>query len=238
MNNLSSAARAMLGRGEWHDAVRDRQTLVKGLVAEDAPVVEPPLRFQETYGGLEYDVRGNFTGFYFDMCDFDDKSGVWLPGIVQEDDGQWLFGIGYHATAQIGFFMLESGTICVAEGDVVPIATSIEKYIESDAMIDELMSIQPKWWLVPLGDMDHRDQRLDAIAARGRSVIEVASDQYTLWWADEHSRIRRCVFYTLKAGTDVGFGYFRSADRAREFLAKAQEVGIAGKGSVLPHPRW
>ena len=47
-------------------------------------------------------------------------------------------------------------------------ASSVQKYIENDAVLDEMLGLQPQWWQVPIGVFDRGDRRLDAVAAAGR----------------------------------------------------------------------
>jgi hypothetical protein len=234
MDQLSLGARTMLRRRKRRHTVTKREDLIERIIRAGLPVFEPIVVFQMRYGGMEYRVRGSGHGFSFDLFIGRPNEPQRLYG--EEDPlGCWAFECGHERVAQFGFFVRQDGAICVDGDDdvLLPVASSVEKYIESDAMHDGLMAIQAKWWMIYLS-MPAVDHAVDAVLAQGRTVVDVASDAYTTWWANEYSRIcRRTMF--MSEPTNQVVAYLSTRDAAAQ-LAEAVHPFIGDTPDVFSHP--
>ncbi len=107
----------------------------------------------------------------------------------------------------------------------MPLASSVEKYIESDVMRDGLMDIQAKWYEF-FFEIADTDRDVDTVLAQGREIVGIASDAYITWWADDQSRIVRRRLLMADARNRVT-AYFTSHAAAARL---AQTIGsILGK---------
>jgi hypothetical protein len=217
MIELSPAARAMLQRGRWHKAERNPATIIECITKAGRPWFQPVVDFQARYGGLEYVARDG-DGFHFDLfLSGSDVRKVQLA-IDQEEDGEWYYEIGTHRIAQFNFGLRQDGVVCTAGDEgMVPIASTVDKFIEDDAVTDEMLARQPRCWQVPLGAFERNDLRLDALAGADRAVLQSASDAYTTWWVNDDSRVRRGAAYDEGLRLDMGFGFFETYDAAERF---------------------
>ena len=227
MEALSPVAMAMLGRGRRHKAQRDPGAIIEQITMQGYPSFEPIVHFQIRYGGVEY-LAADEGGFYFDLFMPNLEFGEDRCSTEQDDNGIWYYELGTPRVAQIYYKMRQDGVVC-SGGDegMVPIASSVEKYIENDAVGDEMRAIQLCWWQVPLGAIQRDDRRLDAIVAVGHSVIERASDDYTTWWEDDNSRIRRGVAHDAGPNWHMVHAYFQTREVASSFVDVVRDV-IAG----------
>jgi hypothetical protein len=178
---LSRRAQRMLEQGTCPAHMMERSSIVGALKRAGLPVFEPVVAFQQHFGGITYRVNG---------CRGRNSLGLFQPEIFgfTPDDQRYYFECFTHGTAQMGFFLGEDGTMYVDErfSSPVAIASSIEKYLESEALVNELIDLSFKWWS-PLGEVAQDDtrfkERLDL------PVIAQASDKYTTWWGNERVRI-------------------------------------------------
>jgi hypothetical protein len=224
MNELSPAARAMLARGRWHSAERRPGAIIERISRAGRPWFPPIVDFQARYGGLAYVARSG-DGFHFDLFLTGSAIDDVRLSIDQDEEGAWYYEIGTPRIAQIYYGMRQDGVVC-SGGDegLVPIASSIEKYIENDAVGDEMLGIQQQWWQLPLGSIERDDRRLDAIVAAGREVLQRASDEYTTWWEDGDSRVRRGVAHDAGPSWDMANAYFRTRAAAESFVGQVSGV--------------
>jgi hypothetical protein len=227
MDALSPVAMVMLQGGRWHQTERNPTAIASRIEQAERPRFQPAIAFQALFGGLEYVARDGH-GFHFDLFHLGPGIEHLQASISQEEDGFWYYGMGWSRTAQIGYFLRQDGVVCAAGDEVmVPIAASVEKYIEGDAVLDEMLGVQMCWWQVSLGAIARDDRRLDAIVAVGHSVIERASDDYTTWWEDDNSRIRRGVALDTGPNWHLVHAYFRTREAASSFVDVVRDV-IAG----------
>jgi hypothetical protein len=235
MNQLSLAARTMLGRRPRRQTLTEREAIIEQITRAGLPVFEPIVAFQEHYGGIEYAVRGEAIGFSFDLFEGFDPKEPWEFNALQDAQGYWGFHCGDEAWAPFWFSIRQDGAVCVDGTDdvLMAIATSVEKYIESDAIRDGLLDLQPTWWELFFHTADYR--ALDSVFAQGRQIVNVASDACTTWWADERSRIVRHMLldsYTIKGVT----AYFTSRGAAVQFAEAVRAVLDGSSLDVLPSP--
>jgi hypothetical protein len=234
MDQLSLGARTMLERLPRRHTISDREDIIERISREGLPVFEPIVVFQMRYGGMEYRVRGSGHGFSFDLLSGPPDE---PPSLYGEEDPQgcWAFECGQERVAQFGFFVRQDGAICVDGDDdvLLPIAASVEKYIESDAMHDRLIDIQAKWWMIYL-TMPAADHAVDAVLAQGRTIVDVASDAYTTWWANEYSRICRHTMF-MSEPTNQVVVYLSTRDAAAQ-LAEVVSPFIGDTPTVFSHP--
>ncbi len=234
MDQLSLGAHTMLERRPRQLTITDREAIIERITKAGLPVFEPIVAFQARYGGMEYRVRGTGHGFAFDLLSGPPDEPPSLYG-EKDPQGFWAFWCGDERTTPFQFFIRQDGAICVDVGDYVllPIASSVEKYIESDTLQEGLMAIQAKWWQI-FFQVPATDRAVDAVLAQGRTVVDVASDAYTTWWANEYSRIRRRTMFTPDATNRVT-AYLPSRDAAAQ-LAEAVRPFIGDTPNVFSYP--
>lgn len=210
----------MLSRAKRHPALTDRSALIELFTAQHVPLAPAVLDFQEHFGGIDYRTRSGH-GFYFDLFNGQDPYAHDSLQADQDGTGAWFFPLGEHPYAQLGFEIRDDGTVCCRQWHTAELASSVEVYIESDSVEDHMLSLQPEWWWIPLGEMDHEDRRLNSIAAAHRTIVPEASDQFNLWWANYESRIHRQTSISKDPNKDVGFAYFRTDSAATAFKHRA-----------------
>jgi hypothetical protein len=115
-----------------------------------------------------------------------------------EEGGRWLFNCGTHPVAQYPFYLDQNGLVHVYPDEIYPISASIEKYVESDAVLYEMYRnarsplLPVGWRMVDEGVFAWDDRRPD-----GRvdlPIMPEATDGYTTWWGDRDIRIQRATY--------------------------------------------
>jgi hypothetical protein len=236
MNRLSLAARTMLGRHPRRHTITEPEAIIQQITRAGAPVFEPVVAFQAQYGGMTYAVRSEAMGFSFDLFARFMAIDPTDPVTYHAEKDRWFFYCGKHTWDPFFFYIAPDGAICVDADNyrILPIASSVEKYIESHAIRDELLDIQTKWWELSF-QVAAANRDVAAVFAQGRRVVDVASDAYTTWWVDEHSRIARFLMYDTRTFNQVT-AYFTSRGAAVQF-AEAVRAALDGSSlDVLPSP--
>jgi hypothetical protein len=224
MNQLSLGARAMLARLPRRQTITDREAIIEQITSAGLPVFEPIVAFQVQYGGVAYVIRGSGSGFSFDLfLDYGQNKPRTFEA-EQDPHGYWSFYCGAVPSAPVTFHIRQDGAICVDGDDdvLVPVATSVEKYIESDAMWDGLMDIRSKWWEI-FFEVAATDRSVDAVLAQGRTVVAVSSDAYTTWWANEQSHVCRRTMFVPEATNRVT-AYLPTRDAAARLAATVTPI--------------
>jgi hypothetical protein len=211
----------------------DRSAIVAALEAAGLPVFEPIIAFQQEFGGITYRVRGNSGGMSW---------GLFQPKISGfTSDGQhYYFECGQHRVAQLGFYLDRHGTLYVNERFAAPvaIASSVEKYMESDAIVNQLIDLAFTCWL-PLGTraqgelaVQNRLERLEL------PIIKEASDQYTTWWGHNRLRVVQHVFWSDGPALNRFVAYARTPAEARPLITALRDLfpALRSANHLLPWP--
>ena len=206
----------MLEQGTRPAQMMERSSIAAALEQAGLPVFEPVVAFQQNFGGITYRVNG---------CRGKMSLGLFQPEIFGfTPDGQhYYFECFTHGTAQMGFYLGKDGTMYVNEhfSSPVAIASSIEKYLESEALINELIDLSFKWWS-PLGEVAQDDTRL-----RKRldlPIIAQASDAYTTWWGNAHIRVVQQVFCSDGPPRHHRVFYARTQFDAQQFKESLRDL--------------
>jgi hypothetical protein len=203
----------------------ERSSIVAALEQAGLPVFEPVVAFQQHFGGITYQVRDRAGGKSHQM-----SLGLFQPKIVgfTPDGHHYYFACGTHSIAQMGFYLGEEGTMYVDERFPSPvvIASSVEKYLESDAMVDKLIDLHFKWWL-PLGEVAQDDSRLRE--QLDLPIIVQASDAYTTWWGNDHIRVVQEAFWSGGPPQNRRVCYARTRSDAQQFNDSLRNL-------LAPHP--
>ena len=203
----------MLKRGKRRTHPRERRDIATYIEQAELPVFEPVLQFGERSGGIEYRVRGATSGLWLGLVW---TWGVSAPNGVEgpqvdgwlEDDGRYLFECAIHPVGQVRFTLDQSGTLNV---DEMPIASSVEVYIESDSVLDSLTDVQRKWMWLLFGNAPRGDRGVDEHLARsGFVVVPEASDEYITWWRDTDVWVHRHMFWDGEGNSDRLNAYART----------------------------
>lgn len=199
----------MLAQGTHPAQMMERSSIVAALEQAGLPVFEPIVAFQQRFGGITYRVKG--------------RRGKSLLGLFQPelygftpDSRRYYFKCYTHGIAQLGFYLGQDGTMYVDERFSAPvaIASSIEKYLESEALVNELIDLSFKWWS-PLGQVAQDDTRLRKWL--DLPILARASDAYTTWWGNEHIRVVQEVFWSDGPPRHHRAFYARSRSDAQQF---------------------
>ncbi len=87
IQQLSPAARIMLGRRPRRHTITERQDIIQQITRTDSPVFEPIVAFQAQYGGIKYTISGSVEGFSFDLFDGFDRNEPWEFDAFQDEQG-------------------------------------------------------------------------------------------------------------------------------------------------------
>lgn len=201
---LSQRAQAILARGRRVPCPTEPREVAALLTQAQLPVFDRVIAFQEQFGGVEYHVGRSQDSFLLGIVRSwdDDVFGF-------EEEGRYYFECAEHSSAQLRFFMDDLGTFYV---DDFPLASSVERYIESDALIDE-MTWQGHWHHVDAGQVARDDRRVDALVPL--PVMPEVSDEFIQWWGMDSVRVCRDGLWAPKDRLDRILIYARSRRDAR-----------------------
>ena len=206
----------MLEQGTRPTRMMERPAIVVTLEQAGLPVFEPIVAFQHQYGGITYKVNGR---------DGRNSLGLFQPEIFAwKLDGQhYYFECLHYATAPIGVYLGEDGTLYVDErfSSPVAIASSIEKFLESEALEHELIDLSFKWSF-SLGVVAQDDTRLGK--RLDLPVLASASDAYTTWWGNSHLRVVQRVYWSDGPPQHQRVLYARTQSDARQFRDSLRDL--------------
>lgn len=221
LTQVSARAQAMLARGHRHPCPTQRTEIVALIEQAHLPVYDAVVAFQERWGGVEYWVGQQSHGTLLGIAPSLDAT---VDGV--DDNGRFLFECADRHSAQVFFRMDHAGIVYICAGGMNPthhpIASSIEMYIESDAVEDEMLTAagpwpRPRvhrWHLLLFDEVPHDDKKVDQHI--DLPLIPEASDAYTTWWKGEDIRIRRCVDWTADQALDHIYAYTRTRAQAKQ----------------------
>ena len=213
---LSSRAEKLISLGNRVDRPTGREEIARFLASANITQAEPFLRFQETYGGLQLFAAGMQDAVELSLL-LDPGDGNYQMAAV-EDEGEWMVAVGRFQSSENLLMMDEDG---IVYADTIPIADSIEKWLESHAVAAEMQLDQPDWYGTAFMTV-HREARgfdalLDSAAEYPR--IEEACDDYTLWWGNADVRFERTVVWDPDNKTHAIRGFARTGDFVPAILA-------------------
>jgi hypothetical protein len=223
--NLTPRAMRMLQRSTWTEPPFNQETFLALLKQANVPATDPLLQFQKLYGGLKFDVRGDGINGHMSLI-MNNR----IHKVRSNDQTFLLLAAG---DVDFGFALdLEAAIYVEVEGQFAPMHSTPEKFIESAAVLDELLDLAPRWTFVPFGGAAQSDHQLDEAVVRvfGLKLIPEASDAYDQWWESPEMRFHRTTFYSVEPGSCF-FLYARSFKTAKTVidalvalnLRKAQE---------------
>jgi hypothetical protein len=239
---LSERAQQMLEQGIRHPCRIERTQILAALQQADLPVFEPIVAFQQRFGGIEYRVKGSSHGMSFNLFQKDASPQERLPEIsaFTGESQRYFFECGEHRVAQFGFYLDQEGTLYVDErfSSPVAIASSVEKYIESDAMVNELIDLPFTCWS-PLGIVAQGENEFKKrLALLELPVIGEASDQYTTWWGNDRIRVVQAVYWVDRPPQNRIVAYARTHSTAQQFIDTLRDLLLAHLPALqlLPWP--
>lgn len=218
---LSERALRMLRRGRIHPHPSERSQIVACIERAGLPVFVPIVEFEERYGGIEYDIRGSGKsglrlGLVPEWADHRhaERTGLRVVGWGQQ--GRYFFECAQHPVAQCSFLLNDAGVLHI---DGVPVATTIETYIELDAVVDGLQDEQPEWLQLVFGNAPRGDREVDERLDRlGLSILPEASDIYATAWRGNGLWVERRVFWDGRGDRDRLVAYVATEGSARELI--------------------
>jgi hypothetical protein len=188
MTEFSSRAKIFLSNQERLSSTIIREDIIESFVANDAPVFEPLIEFQQKYSG--YKFMAGLVPIHF--------------GILQGDGGY----PGRTGTAIVEFELSETDTskyqfVCATSEyqmtftldefgryyeDYEIVASSFDKTIEHLAIWDELN--KKEGFKIMLQNQKIDIQQLDK--KLGLTTMSEASDEYTLWFTNDSIYLTQC----------------------------------------------
>lgn len=231
---LSGRAKRMLKQGTRSPAHgMGRSTVVAALEVAGLPVYESIIAFQQEFGGISYRVRGDSGGMSWGL--FQPEASGFTP-----DGHHYYFKCGSHRVAPVGFYLDQEGSLYVNERFTAPvaIASSVEKYMESDAIVNELIDLSFTCWL-PLGT---RPQGESAVQKRlehlSLPVIRAASDRYTTWWGHDRLRVVQEVFWSDGPALNRFVAYARTPAETKPLIEALRDLFpvLRSAKHLLPWP--
>ncbi len=212
MREWSPRGQRLLARATRESRATVRSSFTAWLARQGIPLTAALVAFQEHLDGLTYHVRGTTGQMHFGLS-VD-------PDIVQDAAGRVYVECGFHDIAPFLFYVAVDGRLAIGDGDYMApqvIAASGATYIESEAVRDELIDLQPEWYCLLFGEVAPEDRLLEARVPL--PLIPEASDGYTTWWGDERTRVIRHVVWGADPAYDRVVGYARTREEAEQLVA-------------------
>ncbi len=197
---LSPRAEKLISLAERVPRPTEREEVAQYLEAAGISGGERFLRFQEKYGGLQLFAAGMQELVELGML-LDPGDGTYqIAGV--DDEGEWILTIGRFENSGNMLMMDQDG---ILYADTVPIADSIETWLETHAVAAEMQLTTPDWYSTAFMTVHRDDRAFDAAMDLPR--IAEACDDYTTWWGTESMRFERTVFWEPKNQTHVIRGF-------------------------------
>ena len=157
------------------------------LIAAGSPLFPAWLHFLTHYAGMKYclDNSAIHTRSHYDVC-FTPETGE-LPldldgAIILEETEPPFLDLGYYRAA--GPFSMGLGADGMVLWDYkVPVFSSVEKLLESDAVMYELSQRTGEWWCLRGEASSVALQEFSRQTSL--QVVEAAEDRWNRWWVGE-----------------------------------------------------
>lgn len=213
---LSPRAEKLVSLGHYVDRPTAREEIVRFLESANITAAESFLAFQESYGGLQLFAAGMQEAVELGLL-FDPGDGAYQMAAV-EDEGEWMVAVARFQDSDNVLLMDEDG---ILYADTVPIADSVEKWLESHAVAAEMQLEQPDWYGTAFMTVHRDDLRFDTIldSAPDYPRIEEASDDYNRWWGNGDVRFERSVVWEPKNSTHAIRAFARTGEHVPAILA-------------------
>ena len=221
MAELSGRARRMLERGTRgpHPTGAEMARLLDGA---GVPATDALLDAAARFGGSAYRVRGRDEVMPVRVAllwpgvgaGVDDEVLADLP--VPGDERCYVAYVD-HGLGESYFRLDGDGTLYI---DRLPMAASIDTFLESEALLDELRDVASRWHEVRVEEVTADAMWLDSRI--GLPFIPAASDRFTIWWGDDDARV--------SLGCDgVVLAYTRTSDEAKALvdIVRGRPAGLA-----------
>ena len=212
-SKLSVRAQKFLARAKRWRPSHTASESTSLLKRAGLPAFDSVLQAEEHFGGLRYEVRGS-TGM--DLGLFRDRrrpNGAMAYGpAAYKLNGVWYFDFATQPSAPFDFRLCQSGTLYA---DTIPISSSIEKWIESEAVLDELVDIQQNWRWITFGQLARHNRQ--SLQIPELEPIGEASDAFTSWWASKEFRLVRATFWSYEQSADYYWGFATTPEVARSW---------------------
>lgn len=178
----------MISKEERDNVPIDILTITKVIKESGYPVYQSIVDFQRNYAGITYQLGDSIEGFSLVMIEAIDSQlkteKYELADEPFELNGEYYFTCAYYHYNQSYYMVMDStGRVCSKDygyGKPFPIADSIEKFIEKDAVKNYFLEKQSQWVLAAF-----KSEKLDNWlndASIGLEKITEACDSYTTYW--------------------------------------------------------
>src|SRR5690242_5711102 len=125
LTELSPRAEKLISLGERVPRPIDREEVSQYLESANIPARDIFLQFQERYGGLQLFAAGMQELVELGLVMQADDGNYQIAAV--DDEGEWVLAVGRFENSGSMLMMDEDGVIYA---DTVPIADSIEKWLE------------------------------------------------------------------------------------------------------------
>lgn len=177
----------------------------------ECPPIDSFIAFLTTYGGLQYNPYTQH-GKRFYQVQFLPLPGRFpldLNEVVSKVNNDWVLDLGaHHRLGQFGFCLDTSGR--VLWDYEIPIFSSIEHLIESDALENMAEKVEGKW--VRADGITHSDPSIILDTLFDLQKVTEATDLWNTWWIGNDIFVR-------------SFLSWKSEDRPRRLWIYAQSSG-------------
>lgn len=178
MTELSIRAKNFLANQERFPSTVIREEIIESFIANNAPIFEPLIEFQQKYSGYEF--MAGLEPIHFGLLQGDRgypaRTGTAIVEFSESDTGTAKYQfVCATSLYQMDFTLDEHGRYYE---DYEIVASSFDKTIEHLAIWDELKKKEGFKIFLRNGKLDI--QELDR--KLGLTIIPEASDEYTLWF--------------------------------------------------------
>ncbi|MBI4739372.1 MAG: hypothetical protein HY774_15775 [Acidobacteria bacterium] len=189
----------------------------------ECPPVDSFIVFLTTYGGLQYNpyIQHGKRFYQVQFSPLPGRFPLDLREVVSKVNNDWVLDLGvHHRLGQFGFCLDTSGRV-LWEYEI-PIFSSIEHLIESDALENMLGQVEGRW--IWVSGITHSDPSTILDTLIDLQKVTEASGQWNTWWIGDGLFVRYFLSWEWGDRPRVLWIYAQSSSNLNRLLMQLRPI--------------